>query len=87
MLGHKYKNSAVERALNNILDTFSGGDNHAFVHFLAMLRNLDEQASNGDKPAQVLIKMVLDFNKLIEIAPSAGRHLKDKDHAQTKVEP
>ena len=67
-MGHKYKNPTVERALNNIMDTFSGGDNTAFVFFLAMVRDLDAQAANGDKPAQQLLKMVLDFSKLIEVS-------------------
>lgn len=66
-MSHEYKNPAVELALNNIIDTFSNAD-AAFVCFLAMIRTLDKQASEGDKAAQQLLKIVLNFSKLIEVS-------------------
>lgn len=69
MVAHKYKNPAIESAMNNVLDTFSGADGGgSFWFFLTMIRALDEQAANGDEPAKVLLKILTDFSKLIDAA-------------------
>jgi len=64
----QFKSSQLESAFNNIIDTFSGGDNTAFVNFLFLLRQLDTQAKDGDKAAQELINQVIRFSRFIDIA-------------------
>jgi hypothetical protein len=64
----QFKSSELESAFNNIMDTFSGGDNTAFVSFLFMLRELDRQALEGDGPAQKLINEVVKFSRFIDVS-------------------
>jgi hypothetical protein len=62
------KSSELESAFNNIMDTFSGGNNTAFIHLLFLLQSLDFQANNGDNTAQELLNLVIRFSRFIDVA-------------------
>ena len=65
---HKYHDPNVNLALIKVLDTFSGGDNSSFVAFLSLIRDMDSQAASGDKSAKAILKILMDFSRLIEVS-------------------
>lgn len=66
--GYKWKLPKVEKAFNDLLDVFSGGDNTRFVNFLSLVRDLDTQASNGDAASIELLNVIIKMSKLIDAA-------------------
>jgi hypothetical protein len=71
--GHQYCDPQVELALRNIIDTFSGGNNINFVAFLAVLRDMDAKAAQGDMPAIKILKIITDFSRLIDVFVKATK--------------
>ena len=62
-------NSKTKHALDNILDTMSGGDGGVrFVYFKAFIEEFDKRAENGDKDAQSVVDVMVRFSRLIDVA-------------------
>jgi len=69
----KWNQPEVEAAFNNILETFGGADGGGrFTRLMWFLVDLDVQASNGDKDAEEILKVVIRMSKLIDIANREG---------------
>lgn len=65
----KFSSSELTKAMENILDTFSGVDGGvSYVMFCNMIKDLDDEAINGDINAKKLTDIVRQFSKLINIA-------------------
>ena len=39
-----------------------------FINYMTLIRPLDQQAENGDAAAETLLKIMFDFDKLIQVA-------------------
>lgn len=58
----------VQAAFDNILDTMGGADGGMkFMKLMMAIRQLDEQAEKGDKAAEQVIRVIIQFSKLIDI--------------------
>jgi len=71
-MAHEYKDPNVGISLENIMDTFSGADNEAFYHLLMAIREFDLRSANGDEAATKLLKIMLDFSRLIDVLKKTG---------------
>jgi hypothetical protein len=59
----------IETAYRNILDLFTGADGGVrFVKWKSLIESLDKQAEIGDKSAKEVLKTVILFSRLINIA-------------------
>lgn len=59
----------LKDAIQNILDTFSGADGGAsFMFFRWLMEEMDRQAAEGDKEAELIVLHVKRFSKLIDVA-------------------
>jgi hypothetical protein len=68
-MAQKWNQTEVGVAFDNILDTFSGTDGGVrFARLMGFLVDLDVQASNGDKSAEEILKVVIRMSRLIDIA-------------------
>jgi hypothetical protein len=57
-----------KQAFDNITDTFTGSDGGVkFLMFKVMLESLSYQSLNGDKEAEQIMNIVVQFSKLIDI--------------------
>lgn len=55
--------------LDKIMDTFSGADGGvSFLKFKMLIEGLDTQAQNGDRKADMILDIMRDFSKLIDVA-------------------
>jgi hypothetical protein len=70
MESFKFKTDELDTAFNNILDTFGGADGGiSFVRFRSFLEKLENPKCIADEESSnKLIKIVLQFNKMIDIA-------------------
>jgi hypothetical protein len=64
----QWNTPGVGVAFNNILDTFTGADGGVrFAKLMWFLADLDVRASNGDKDAEEVLKVVIRMSRLIDI--------------------
>lgn len=56
-------------AFDNILDTFGGADGGvSFINLKWMIENMDSLSDQGEEHATEIIKVMLRFSKLIDVA-------------------
>lgn len=59
----------TKAALDNILDTMSGGDGGGrFAALRWMLEEMDKKAKDGDEPAKQIIARLNEFSRLIDVS-------------------
>lgn len=59
----------VQAAMDNVLDTFSGGDGGVrYVVFCQYVQQLDSQAESGDDAAKEILKVITRFSRLVDLA-------------------
>lgn len=64
--------STTKVCFDNILDTMTGLDGGVkFTRFKFALKDLDKQAAKGDKAAEQLIQVVMQFSRLIDATTRA----------------
>ena len=66
--GHKWKNQDIEKAFNDLLDVFSGGDNTRYIALQRLVREFDRRAGKGDDVAYKALLPIVQVSRLIDIA-------------------
>jgi len=56
----------LNQSINNIMDTFSGGDNGKFWNFKVGIEELYELSQNGDEAANQILDKIRQFSRLID---------------------
>lgn len=62
-----WNNPELEKAFNDIMDTFSGTETIRFVKFMYLVQNLDKQSKAGDKAAEQLLDLVYKFDRFTKV--------------------
>lgn len=58
---------ATQKAFTDIIEAFSSA-NMEFFNLMALLRQMDKQAAEGDKGAEQILDIMFKFHKLIQVA-------------------
>ena len=60
---------ATKLAMSKIMDCFTGADGGiSYVQFRSMIETCDKKAEAGDKPAEILVGLMIHFSRMIEAA-------------------
>lgn len=71
---HDWKLPTLQKAFDDLVDTFSGAEIGRFCNLLQFVRFLDEKAAENDETALTLVELIVKMSKLIDAAQGNKLH-------------